>query len=71
MAHIAEFTSSKFCTFNDFFFHFLGLNWSFKSNSFLPKIGVKRGGGRGVRKKRRREEKKERGLGREERERLL
>ena len=25
--HIAEFTTSKFCTFNDFF-HFLGLNWS-------------------------------------------
>ena len=24
--HIAEFTTSKFCTFNDFF-HFLGLNW--------------------------------------------
>ena len=29
IAHIAEFTTSKFCTFNDFF-HFLGLNWSFK-----------------------------------------
>ena len=28
MAQIAEFTTSKFCTFNDFFFHFLGLNWS-------------------------------------------
>ena len=27
MVHIAEFTTSKFCTFNDFI-HFLGLNWS-------------------------------------------
>ena len=27
IAHIAEFTTSKFCAFNDCF-HFLGLNWS-------------------------------------------
>ena len=52
--------------------------WSFKSNSYLTNIvciaGVKRGergGGEAVRKKRRREEKKEMGLGREGRERLL
>ena len=55
--------------------------WSFKSSCYLPNIAcvVKReraageggGGGWGVGKKRRRDENKERGLGREGRERLL
>ena len=54
--------------------------WSFKSSCYLPNIAcvVKReraagggGGVGGVGKKRRRDENKERGLGREGRERLL
>ena len=45
-----------------FFFHFLGLNWSFKSNSFLPKIGVKRGGGEGGKKEKKAGGKKREGI---------
>ena len=52
IAQIAEFTTSKSCTFNNFF-HFLRLNWSLHDvkHTILvlqkqPNIaGVKRGGG--------------------------
>ena len=41
IAHIVEFTTSKFCTFNDFF-HFLGLSWSLNDvkNNFGPSKGA-------------------------------
>ena len=69
IAQIAEFTSSKSCTFNNFF-HFLGLNWSLNDvkHTILvlqkqPNIaGVKRGGGGGGEGgKKEKNEKKERG----------
>ena len=51
----------------------LVLKWSFKSNSFLPKICVKGrvGRGGGGEKEKKEGGKKERGLGREGREHLL